>query len=411
MGTDPWYFLRAIGLGIFTLLAAGIPTLVLAQPDQLVWESHVSKTSNITFLFLIGSITTLAGLRRLYASLYKRKNDLDPTDLADMPASGRNLGDMLHEYIKIFAGKYYSLKELRTTEARLTPNAEYRMDATIRESMTQTLGKILDRFEELETIHEGHIDTLEDVTTKLRDLMALPDEETLENMLQHTEELLKFAKGIRREFNQWFPEETNTTLDNVIKKLEEHFTAATQLRADYDEAQQEIADKDRKLADQMNELGKWETIALLFPGIPKTWKAVSGRIRTLMDQTNVAPLVALFTTPPTDQTIPGIAQNIRNNLNDLEIAVQSLCPSEKLSDYQSLEDFIYKTQDFSKRATKYWKHMSGVTSTTTTVTEHDADLLRNTISPNSTKNALTQSPKENNQPLGQHPADTQKIYH
>lgn len=382
MGTDPWYFLRAIGLGIIILLTASIPAFALNDPLQ--WKTVPGPTSTDPILFVWGAVTA-ATVYRIYATLYKRKNDIDPQDLATMPVHGKTIGTKLWAYLGVFTDQKQKTleqwKDLLRNDKRITDDAPYTLNNEWREDLTRLLGQVILRFDDLETMHEGHLDTIDNVSTRLRDLMALPDEETLENMLQHTEELLKFAKGIRREFNQWFPEETNTTLENVIKKLEEHFTAATQLRADYDEAQQEIADKDRKLADQMNELGKWETIALLFPGIPKTWKAVSGRVRTLMDQTNVAPLVALFTTPPTDQTIPGIAQNIRNNLNDLETAVQSLCPSEKLSDYQSLEDFIYKTQDFSKRATKYWKHMSGVVGTTTTVTEHDADLLRNTISP------------------------------
>lgn len=384
MGTDPWFALRALGLSILILLTAGIPTLVLAQNNELKWESAPGSRANLPLLFIWGTLT-LATVRRIYAGLYKRTKELDPADLATMPSEGKPLGNAIWGYIEALSSKkglsIPDWRALLNKPERVTHDTPYTLDPDWKEDLTRILGQVILRFDELETMHEGHLDTIESVSEKLRDLMALPDEETLENMLQHTEELLKFAKGIKREFNSWFPEETNTTLDNVIKKLEDHFAASAALQTENDELHQEIANKNKSLQALMNDVGKWETLALLFPGTAATWKAVSSKIRELMDKTDLSPLVHLFKNPPADLTPAGLAKEFRLGLDNLEKAVQSTCPNEKLSDYSDMEDFIYKTQDFAKRSTKYWKHMSGVTYHTTNVTETDADNLRNLISP------------------------------
>lgn len=383
MGTDPWFALRALGLSILILLAAGIPTIALAQPDELSWKTHPSDSPQLVFAYLTGIITTTMGVARLYATLYK--TNLEPEDNASKPQNSQTIAFGTLVWIKNLSDNLNLtttdvLKKIRE-QTRITPNSTYTLASNNREHLVRLLGNILERFQELEILHEGHVASLEHTTSKLRDLMALPDEETLENMLQHTEELLKFAKGIKREFNSWFPEETNTTLDNVIKKLEDHFAAGAALQTENDELHQEIVNKNKSLQALMNDVGKWETLALLFPGTAATWKAVSNKIRELMDQTDLSPLAHLFKNPPADLTPAGLAKEFRLGLDNLEKAVQSTCPNEKLSDYSDMEDFIYKTQDFAKRSTKYWKHMSGITSTTTNVTETDADNLRNLISP------------------------------
>lgn len=370
-------------LGIGYLLLCLLITTAFVSASDLEWKTTPGSNQANPFLYLWGTISLLT-ISRIYASLYKQKQELDPTDLANMPATGYPLGEGIHNSIAHLLGQNFTWDELKKKlpdDARITPNTEFKIDAGWREWITRCLGQVALRFEELEKEHEVPLDQLETISTQLRDLMALPDEETLENMLKHTEELLKFAKGIKREFNSWFPEETNTTLDNVIKKLEDHFAAGAALQTENDELHQEIVNKNKSLQALMNDVGKWETLALLFPGTAATWKAVSNKIRELMDKTDLSPLVHLFKNPPADLTPAGLAKEFRLGLDNLEKAVQSTCPNEKLSDYSDMEDFIYKTQDFAKRSTKYWKHMSGVTSTTTNVTETDADNLRNLISP------------------------------
>lgn len=71
MGTNPWYPLQVLGLGILMLSLAGIPTLVLAQNDGLKWESVPGLKPDFPLLFIWGTIT-LATVRRLYAGLYKK---------------------------------------------------------------------------------------------------------------------------------------------------------------------------------------------------------------------------------------------------------------------------------------------------------------------------------------------------
>lgn len=430
MGTKPWFALRALGLGLLILLTAGIPTLVIAQPDQLAWEEH--KTTHDAFLFLVGTVTTITGIQRLYSSLYKKKNDLDHMDLANMPPQGKNLGEFLNAYIMMFTGKIQTLQELREHDPaqRLTPDASYSINKETREALTQTLWRVLDRFEELETIHEGHVDEISNVTDKLRDLMALPDEETLENMLQHTEELLKFAKGIKREFNQWFPEETNTTLENVIKKLEEHFQAA-----------RDVEEHERSLWEAALRTCLPKAYHQRRPGqgqeplIPSLWASA---VQACLDSADAAAQkvrdqVAMLSQQITGWEQIGRTTQYNNNIVSPDVAAPIIAKWKARADYSPIFSWIkisaaeqdkilsgqqlketmetamvawldqtnqnipskYRdenTEDFADRLNnsilqlrkginRMSKFMSGVTSTTTNVTEDDADNLRNLISP------------------------------
>jgi hypothetical protein len=252
-----------------------------AQPDSLEWKITPGYAPDKPILFIWGVIT-FATVTRLYAALYKRKSNLDPQDLAAMPAEGTNLGSKIWNYIgALTSNKEMQLEELRellTKPNRLTHDTPYNLSPGQKEDVTRILGQILLRFEEIETLHEGHLETIHDVTEKLRDLMALPDEETLENMLQHTEELLKFAKGIRREFNQWFPDETNTTLEHVIKRFEDYFAQANQ-----------DADLVKTYQDRLNEIA----MEMNFP--PTSWVKTTKEL--FYDY--LSPLSAVFETPPT----------------------------------------------------------------------------------------------------------------
>lgn len=385
MGTDPWFHVRILGFCFITICLAGLPTLALAQPEKLEWKSFPSYDSANPILFLWGTVT-LATLGRIYASLYKKKNDLDPADLADMPAKGRNLGQKLHDWYGTFAiNKEYSLADIRSAlekPDRITHDTNYDLKPTFKEELTRMMGHLLLRFDELETLHEEPLDQLNDISTRLRDLMALPDEETLENMLQHTEELLKFAKGIRRAFNDWYPEETNTTLDNVIKKLEEHFTAATKLQHDYDQLEQRNLDLDFEITgwrDATQQLSPTQSP----PGSPLDPRHAKTLIAHIIKQADLTPIANLLvpSSRPIPMTPANLAQSILEGLNSIKDSIQAIYPKEKLEDFNNLDAFLKNATTWAKRGTRYYAGMSGVIGTTTIVTETDADQLRNLISP------------------------------
>jgi len=435
MGTDPWYFLRAIGLGIFILLSTGIPTLALAQPqDELIWKSITVPGTNSPILYLFGSIATLEGVRRLYSTLGRYKNDTTKEDDAMQPEHGITVRGNLKWFIEKMKDvkdvKYSEIPGMIRQDTRITPDAPYQLNRTDRERLARLCAILIDEFETLSTTHGNHVEILHETTEKLRDLMALPDEETLENMLQHTEELLKFAKGIKREFNQWFPEETNTTLDNVIQKLEEHFTASQQI--------------------EENERLRWEAALRtclpkayhqLRPGpgqeplIPSLW--ASG-IQACLDAADSAAQkvrnqVALLSQQVTAWEQIGRTTQYNNNIVSPDTAAPIIAKWKARADYNPLFSWMkisaaeqdkvlsgqqlketmeaamvawldqtnqnipdkYRdtaTEDFADRLNnsilqlrkginRMTKFMSGVTTTTTTVTETDADQLRNTISP------------------------------
>lgn len=433
MGTDPWFHVRILGFCFITLCLAGLPTLALAQPEKLEWKNFPSYDSANPILFLWGTVT-LATLGRIYASLYKKKNDLDPADLADMPAKGRNLGQKLHDWYETFAiNKEYSLADIRSAlekPDRITHDTNYDLKPTFKEELTRMMGHLLLRFDELETLHEEPLDQLNDISTRLRDLMALPDEETLENMLQHTEELLKFAKGIKREFNQWFPEETNTTLENVIRKLEEHFQAAQNIEEQErsrweaalrtclpkayhqnrpapgqeplipalwasavqacldsaDAAAQKVRDQVAALAQQIT---GWEAIGrttqynnnivspdVAAPIIAK-WKA----------RADYGPLFSWMKIAAAEQDKVLSGQQLKETMETAMVAWLDQTNQNIPTKYRdtSTEDFADRLNNsilqLRKGINRMSKYMSGVTSTTTTVTETDADQLRNLISP------------------------------
>lgn len=355
MGTDPWYPLRILGFGLLLLLLAGVPTLVLAQPDQLAWEEH--KTTHDAFLFLVGTITTIAGVQRLYSSLYKKKNDLDHVDLANMPPQGKNLGEFLNAYIMMFTGKTQTLQELRehNPTQRITPDANYNINKETREALTQTLWRVLDRFEELETIHEGHVDEISNVTEKLRDLMALPDEETLENMLQHTEELIKFAKGIKREFNTWFPQETNTTLDHVIQTLENYFATANQ-----------DADLLKTYQNRLNEIA----MEMNFP--PTSWVKTTKEL--FFDY--LSPLSAVFETPPATLTPRQILLRIQDGITSI---ANEIPDKYKEHDAQGTLLIPKSIQGLRKAVHRMTGGMSGIKTHFNLMDESDSNALDSVI--------------------------------
>lgn len=363
MGTDPWYLFRALGLGIIILLAAGLPTLALAQPEKLDWQNFPNYDSSHPILFLWGTIT-LATLGRLYASLYKKKDELDPIDLANMPANGINLGQKLHDWYGTFAiNKDYTLSNIRdglSKPERITYDTHYDLKPIWKEELTRMMGHLILRFDELETLHEEPLDQLNEVSTRLRDLMALPDEETLENMLQHTEELLKFAKGIKREFNQWFPEETNTTLDHVIQKLEEHFKQSELYKQDAD-LMHTYQDRLNDFASEMN-----------FP--PTSWVKTTHEII----QDYLYPLGIIFDVRPATLTPRSVAMRVEDGL----AAIGKEIPDRFHEKDQNGKILLTKSiAGLRKAVHRLTAGMSGVITTTTTVTETDADSLRNTISP------------------------------
>jgi len=282
MGPDPWYNIKAFCLALFTLSLAGIPTLALAQPqDELVWKSIPIPGSEYSIVYLFGTIATAEGVRRLYSSLGKYKNERSKEDGDMEPKKGisvrENLKWLIEKMKDVKEIDYKDIPGLIRQTTRITPNAPYNLTAYDREKLAKLCAILIDEFETLSHIHETHLGTLNETTEKLRDFMALPDEETLENMLQHTEELLKFAKGIKREFNTWFPEETNTTLDNVIKRMEEYFKQANQ-----------DADLVSTYQDRLNEIA----LEMNFP--PTSW------VRPFKDvlYDYLSPLGAVFETTP-----------------------------------------------------------------------------------------------------------------
>lgn len=433
MGTDPWFALRALGFSVLILLTAGIPTLVLAQNSELKWESAPGFRANFPLLFIWGTLT-LATVRRLYAGLYKRTKELDPADLATMPSEGKPLGNAIWGYIEALSSKkglsIPDWRALLNKPERVTHDTPYTLDPDWKEDLTRILGQVILRFDELETMHEGHLDTIESVSEKLRDLMALPDEETLENMLQHTEELLKFAKGIKREFNSWFPEETNTTLDNVIKKLEEHFQAAQNIEEE-ERSRWEAALRTclPKIYHQKRPQPGQE------PLIPSLWASA---IQACLDSADAAAQkvrdqVALLSQNVTAWEQIGRTTQYNNNIVSPDTAAPIIAKWKARADYgplfswmkisaaeqdkvlsgQQLKETMEaamvawldqtnqiipdtyrdtKTEDFADRLNnsilqlrkginRMSKYMSGITSTTTPVTETDANNLRNLISP------------------------------
>jgi len=274
-------------------------------------------------------------------------------------------GTPVRENLKWFIEKFKDQKDIKWEDVppmlgqntRLTPNAQYVIDAIDREKFTRMCATLICEIDTLSNTHAGHLDALNDTAERLRDAMALPDDETLENMLQHTEELLKFAKGIKREFNQWFPEETNTTLDNVIKKLEEHFTAAN-----------ENADLVKTYQDRLNQIA----MEMNFP--PTSWVKTTKEL--FYDY--LSPLSAVFETPPATLSPRIILLRIQDGIT----AIANEIPDKyKERDPQGTILIPRSIAGLRKAVHRLTAGMSGVTPTTTTVTEHDADLLRNTISP------------------------------
>lgn len=362
-------FWGLISLTLFLIVPA------LAQPDQLHWEARTSNQTAVIFLFLVGTITTTTGLRRLYASLYKRKTDINPIDLADMPANGYNLGEILHEYIKMFTDRYYTLEELRKTTQRLTPKAQYVMAESIREALTHTLGKVLDRFEELETIHEIHIDAMEETTNRLRNLMALPDEEKLDDILNLTEEALILAKHCRKQFQEWYPADTDYSGDHVWLEIHTHIeyliAQAKDMEHNWKSAESEKGPLETRIADLDFEVQEWRKATQQLsptqspPGSPLQPGHAKMLIANIIKQADLSPVAALLlpSARPIPLTPATLAQTIQLELNKIRDSIQSVYPQEKLEDFSNLDVFLKNATNWAKRATRYYAGMSGVQAT------------------------------------------------
>lgn len=360
-------FWGLISLTLFLIVPA------LAQPEKLEWQDF--PNSNDPILFLWGTIT-LATLGRLYASLYKKKDDLDPIDLADMPAKGTNLGQKLHDWYKTFViNKEYTIADIRDTlgkTERITHDTHYDLKPIWKEELTRMMGHLILRFDELETLHEEPLDQLNEISTKLRDLMALPEEEKLEDILKLTEEALILAKHARAQFQNWFPEDYDYSGDHVWLELHNHIEFLIEKAKDMEHhwktSEAEKGNLESRIADLDYEIQGWRTATQQLsptqspPGSPLQPSHAKMLIANIIKQADLTPVAALLlpSARPVPLTPVTLAQTIQQELNKIRDSIQSVYPQDKLEDFSNLDMFLKNAAKWAKRATGYYSKMSGV---------------------------------------------------
>lgn len=377
MGTDPWFALRALGFSILLLLTAGIPTLVAAQnTDELVWQAWpLDGQTQILFLWGTGGTITTLGLYRLYSTLVRPATQLDEKDLATLPP-GTTIHDLAINWIKIL--RKHQDTDLDWVKEKLPKNDPWdTSDISLKQNQTQALGRLIGalllQLDKLEGLHTDQREEIELAANRLRHELALPDEDQMEDILNKAETALKLAKGIRQKFKEWFPKETDASLDNIIKTLEEHFAAALETYTYREEMR--------------------ENVATLYSGVPRnsvTPSFVREELKRLFKLADYEPLfniIGTLTQDEKDNIDSGdlmareITAYILNGLTAIWKAIPArfrIVSGDTPGDI--IVDSLKNIDKSLKRATTFVDRMS-VSPTTTLVTEDDANTLRNAISP------------------------------
>lgn len=396
-------------MGIGYLFICLLISTSLVTADKLEWKSASSgPQNNYLYLFLWGGATSITALYRIYSTLYKERQELDKEDQETMPKNGSPIGHALLDWVRKLRddknAKISNLEEAREL-AQKTPSADYNLKAIERIRLNHLIVTILERFEELESLHAAHIDNIEEVTTKLRDSTATEENIDLEQLMQMTDESLKLAKHARSQFKQWFPADSDLTGDHIWQKLQnviaswekaeqeerERWTAAMKsclpknyhqtvfnpgqepliptlwasgIQAALDaeaDAAQKVRDQVTNLADQITQ---WEqaTKKLSPQGNILDPQTAETLITGTLGQSDLTPIAQLLL--PSARTSPltpaNLAADIRRELENVRTTIQNVCPKENFDDWTNLDRFLRNAQDWTKRSTAYWKRMSGV---------------------------------------------------
>lgn len=120
--------------------------------------------------------------------------------------------------------------------------------------------------------------------------------------------------------------------------------------------QQDAVDKDRKLADAYNTMGKWETLALLIPGTPNDPIRLG---RALGERINLDPLVNLLvpSAQPTERTPTALAEAFNDGFKQLRDDITGITGKIPPTEITNLSDTI----KWVGRQVKGISTMSGVT--------------------------------------------------
>ncbi|KAK6443753.1 hypothetical protein FP744_10000001 [Trichoderma asperellum] len=369
-------------LSSFTLFLI-VPTI--AAPD-LEWKAAPGRKPEHPLLFLWGTVTAVT-LYRLYGVLYKRQKDLEPTDLAAMPVGGTPLGERLWDYLKVLSNKAPTLAELKDSLAlqdRITEDSIYTLEPEWREELARTIGQVICRFDELETLHEEHLDGYEQTVQKLRDLMALPDEEKLEDIMNLTTEALILAKHCRAQFKTWYPNDTDLSGDHIWLEIHTEIDRLQILAKD--------AEHDLKIIEgiTLRQYGQiptiWDNLETLIEQTKHRAQSypaavhdvypnldvniiddayLKGLLTSLKANADLTPIgnLLLPSARPVPLTPPALAHAIQTELNKLRDSIQSVYPQEKLEDFNNIDVFLRNATNWAKRATRYYAGMSGVQPT------------------------------------------------
>lgn len=442
MGTDPWFALRALGFSILLILTAGIPTLALAQPDQLEWKENNWNFGNIQILYLTGTTITLEGLRRIYRALTENKGRLSPEDLASMPAQGENLGEALYTWLNYIIGStgtQYN-NQIRLHSKRITPNTGFQLPVAQRESLVRLLMEIQSQLENTEKLHKGDLGRLLDIQSDIRRICAADDTIDIDDLLNDIDEKLILARHCLNQYRTWWPEETNFEGEYVWTKIYSEY-----------ERLKDLADTNF-LTGEEEERTRWEDALKTalpkayhqnrpkntsqYPIIPATWAsavnavieasdAAAQKVRdqvaalaqqvtaweqigrtthyngNIVDPNTAAPIIAKWKARA-DYAPIFTWMKIAAGVQDTILSGQQLKDAMEASMVAWLEqtndtipskyrdttstDFADRLQNSIDRLKKginrmTTKGMSGVTPSDTYVPERDADLLRNAISP------------------------------
>jgi hypothetical protein len=355
-----------------------VPAFALPQ-DELVWKSIPISGSEFPILYLVGTIATLEGVRRLYSTFGKYRDETNKEDDSMRPEKGTTIRSNL----KWFIEKMQDVKEVEYTDvpklirqtSRITPNAPYQLSTYDREKLARVCAVLIDEFEVLANSHGTHLDALNQTTDRLRGLMALPEEEQLEDILNLTEEALILAKHCRDQFREWFPTDNNYSGDHVWLEIHTHIeyliAQAKDMEHNWKSAESEKGPLETRIADLDFEVQEWRKATQQLsptqspPGSPLQPGHAKMLIANIIKQADLTPVAALLL--PSARPIPltpvTLAQTIQLELNKIRDSIQSVYPQEKLEDFSNLDVFLKNATNWAKRATRYYAGMSGVQAT------------------------------------------------
>jgi hypothetical protein len=356
----------------FTLFLI-VPTL--AAPEDLVWKTFPNEQEGI--LVLVGLATTLT-LSGLYGVLYRKRAQLPAATIADMPPQGKPLGEHILNWFKNLSGHDFDASTVRQQLLnidRIAIDQDYTIFAKGRETLARAIGHLIIRLEDLETLHEEHLDGYEQTVQRLRNFMALPDEEKLEDIMNLTEEALILAKHCRAQFKTWYPNDTDLSGDHVWLEIHTEIdrlqATAKDMTHNWHNAEARVSTLETEKADLDFEVQGWRKATQQLsptsspPGSPLDPGHAKMLIANIIKQADLSPIANLLlpSARPIPLTPATLSAAIQKELLALRDTIQTVYPNEKLEDFSNLDVFLKNAVNWAKRATRFYAGMSGVQPT------------------------------------------------